>query len=55
MVKAASGRVTGDARGFSIAHYSDAEHFDMLANLAKHRWGLRGVGHQHDPHLVGVD
>ena len=34
----------GDARGFSIAHYSDAEHFDMLANLAKHRWGLRGVG-----------
>jgi len=34
----------GDARGFSIAHYSDAEHFDMLANLAKHRWRLKGVG-----------
>jgi hypothetical protein len=34
----------GDERGFSIAHYSDAEHFDMLANLAKHRWGLKGVG-----------
>ena len=33
----------GDARGFSLAHYSDAEHFDMLANLAKHRWGLNGV------------
>ncbi|MBS3938767.1 MAG: hypothetical protein KGZ50_09400 [Peptococcaceae bacterium] len=34
----------GDERGFSIAHYSDAEHFDVLANLAKHRWGLKGVG-----------
>ena len=33
----------GDARGFSMAHYSDAEHFDMLANLAKHKWGLKGV------------
>jgi spore germination protein YaaH len=33
----------GDARGFSLAHYSDAEHFDMPANLANHRWGLKGV------------
>jgi hypothetical protein len=33
----------GDSLGFSIAHYSDAEHFDILKNLAKHRWGLKGV------------
>ncbi|MDP1552287.1 MAG: hypothetical protein Q8M06_04670, partial [Methanobacteriaceae archaeon] len=33
----------GDALGFSIAHFSDAEHFDILKNLAKHRWGLKGV------------
>ena len=33
----------GDALGFSLAHYSDAEHFDILKNLAKHRWGLKGV------------
>jgi len=33
----------GDALGFSLAHYSDAEHFDTLKNLAKHRWGLKGV------------
>ena len=33
----------GDALGFSIAHFSDAEHFRHLRNLAKHRWGLKGV------------
>lgn len=33
----------GDALGFSIVHYSDAEHFHTLRNLAKHRWGLKGV------------
>ncbi|MBS3985605.1 MAG: hypothetical protein KGZ66_08355 [Selenomonadales bacterium] len=33
----------GDALGFSVAHYSDAEHFAVLKNLAKHRWGLKGV------------
>lgn len=33
----------GDALGFSIVHYSDAEHFHILRNLAKHRWGLKGV------------
>jgi len=33
----------GDALGFSLAHYSEAEHFDTLKNLAKHRRGLRGM------------
>ncbi|MGV8164657.1 MAG: hypothetical protein ACLKAK_07355 [Alkaliphilus sp.] len=33
----------GDALGFSLAHFSDAEHFRHLRNLAKHRWGLKGV------------
>lgn len=48
----------GDALGFGIIHYSDAEHFDILKNSAKHQWGLEGVawwalGHQ-DPRVFDV-
>ena len=48
----------GDALGFSLAHYSDAEHFDTLKNLAKHRWGVKGVAWwalgQQDPRVFEV-
>jgi hypothetical protein len=33
----------GDALGFSIAYYSDIDNFNRLANLAKHKWGLKGT------------
>ncbi len=33
----------GDALGFSIAYYSDIENFNVLTNLAKHKWGLKGT------------
>lgn len=33
----------GDALGFSLAYYADVENFNILANLAKHKWGLKGT------------
>ena len=45
----------GDALGFSLAYYSDVENFNILANLAKHKWKLKGVAlwslGQQDPRL----